>query len=165
MSCRARSITGLHFADEVARAACRDTLTAIEFAVEDESQSEEEGEELPYALVVSRVDSIDSHTINGITIELARLAREYRGHYDGWECAVTQARRRADAGCGRASKRLAEYHGEIVGRHAHHLLALQAVQRGHARDLVEVAQAPLGLRRLSVASKSRLDGAAVPFSR
>ena len=43
-----------------------------------------------YALVVSRVDSVDSHTINGITLELQRLAGEYCARYDGWKCAVTR---------------------------------------------------------------------------
>ena len=64
---------------------------AIDFAVEDEGMSEEEGEDLPFALVVSRVDSVDSHTINGITLELARLAGEYCARYDGWESPVVTA--------------------------------------------------------------------------
>jgi hypothetical protein len=80
----------LHFADEETRGACRDTLVAIEFAIEDESLLDEAEEDLPYQLVVSRVDSVDSHTINGITLELARLARESGGLYKGWECAVTR---------------------------------------------------------------------------
>ena len=80
----------LHFADESRRTACRDTLTAIEFAVEDESVSEEESDDLRYLLVVSRIDSVDSHSINAITIELARLAREHEGAYEGWDCAVTR---------------------------------------------------------------------------
>lgn len=79
----------LHFADAAARAACGETLTAIEFTIEDESESDEDGEILPYALVVSRVDSVDTHTINGITLELARLAREHGGRYEGWEAPVT----------------------------------------------------------------------------
>ncbi len=79
------------FADEVTRAACRETLAAIEFVVEDECRNEEEGEELPYALVASHSGRVDSHTINNITIELARLAREHNGRYDGWVCAVTRA--------------------------------------------------------------------------
>ena len=80
----------LHFADEQSRDACRETLTAIEFQVEDEGMSEEEGEEMPFALVVSRVDSVETHSINGITLELARLAGEYCARYDGWECPVTR---------------------------------------------------------------------------
>jgi hypothetical protein len=80
-----------HFSDEATRTACRETLVAIDFAVEDEGVNEEAGEELPYGLVVSRVDSIDSHTINGITLELQRLAGEYCARYDGWECEVTRA--------------------------------------------------------------------------
>jgi hypothetical protein len=78
----------LYFCDEATRAACRDTLIAIDFAVEDEGMADQEGEEMPFALVVSRTDSVDSHTINGITLELARLAGEYCARYDGWECAV-----------------------------------------------------------------------------
>jgi len=80
----------LHFADQATRNSCRDTLAAIEFAIEDESFLEEADNELPYQLVVSRVDSVDSHTINGITLELARLARESGGLYQGWDCAVTR---------------------------------------------------------------------------
>ena len=78
------------FSDENTRSACRDTLASIDFAIEDESQSDDEAESLPFALVVSRADSVDAHTINGITIELARLAREHSGRYDGWQCEATR---------------------------------------------------------------------------
>lgn len=81
----------LEFPDEDARAACRDTLVAIEFKVESEFPSEEDDDEMPFSLVVSRVDSVDSHTINGITLELARLAQEHGGRYDGWESPVVGA--------------------------------------------------------------------------
>jgi hypothetical protein len=80
----------LYFGDEASRAACRDTLVAIDFAVEDEGVSEEAGVEMPYALVVSRVDSVDKHSINGVTLELQRLAGEYCALYDGWESPVTR---------------------------------------------------------------------------
>ena len=80
----------LYFADEDGRATCRDTLTAIGFEVEDEAVAEEEGEHLPFSLVVSRVDSVDTHSINGITLELARLAGEHRGDYGGWSCEATR---------------------------------------------------------------------------
>ena len=79
----------LEFADEVARANCRETLTAIEFQLVDEFRSEEG--DLPLALVMSRVDSVDSHTINGITLELARVAEEYGGRYSGWESPAAPA--------------------------------------------------------------------------
>jgi hypothetical protein len=79
----------LEFPSDEARAACRDTLVAIEFKVEDEFQAEEADDGMPHTLVVSRVDSVDSHTINGITLELARLAQQHGGRYDGWECPVT----------------------------------------------------------------------------
>lgn len=80
----------LHFADDQSRTACRETLLAIDFAVEDEGMSDEEGAEMPFWLVVSRVDSVDTHSINGVTLELARLAGEYCASYIGWECAVTR---------------------------------------------------------------------------
>ena len=80
----------LEFPNEAARAACRDTLVAIEFRVEDEFLGDEPDDEMPHTLVVSRVDSVDSHTINGITLELARLAQEHGGRYDGWESPVTK---------------------------------------------------------------------------
>lgn len=81
----------LQFADEDSRSACRETLLAIEFALEGEYLSDDAAAERPWSLVVSRIDSIDSHTINGITLELMRLAQEHGGEYDGWECPVTLA--------------------------------------------------------------------------
>jgi len=41
--------------------------------------------------VMSRVDSVEKHSINGITLELARLAGEYCATYIGWESPVTPA--------------------------------------------------------------------------
>jgi regulator of RNase E activity RraB len=79
----------LYFADEEGRTACRDTLTAIGFEVEEESLTEDDAAQLPFALVVSRVDSVDKQSINGVTLELVRLAGEYRGDYDGWGCEAT----------------------------------------------------------------------------
>ncbi len=79
----------LEFPTTEARVSCRDTLLAIEFALEDEFESDEPGDAFPHSLVVSRVDSVDSHTINGVTLELARLAGEHGGRYDGWESPVT----------------------------------------------------------------------------
>jgi hypothetical protein len=78
----------LEFPDEAARAACRDTLLAIEFRLEGEYTNDEAGADMPFTVVVSRVDSVDSHTINGITLELARVAGEHGGRYQGWECPV-----------------------------------------------------------------------------
>jgi regulator of RNase E activity RraB len=77
----------LYFADEEGRTACRDTLVEIGFAVEEETIGE--GDQLPFSLVVSRVDSIDKQSINGLTLELVRLAGEHRGDYDGWGSPVT----------------------------------------------------------------------------
>ena len=81
----------LEFPGEEARAACRDTLVAIDFKVEAEYLGEDADADMPHALVVSRVDSVDSHTINGITLELVRVAAEHGGRYAGWECPVAAA--------------------------------------------------------------------------
>lgn len=81
----------LEFPDEAARSACRDTLLAIEFALEGEYASDEPEAQLPWSLVVSRIDSVDTHTINGITLELARVAEEHGGRYSGWESPVVAA--------------------------------------------------------------------------
>ena len=80
----------LEFPSTAARAAARSTLEAIEFAIEGEYESEEPGAPLPHSLVVSRVDTVDMRTISGITLELARLAEELGGTYDGWESPVTK---------------------------------------------------------------------------
>ncbi len=64
----------LQFADEASRDACRETLLAIDFKLEGEYLSDDPAADRPWSLVVSRVDSVDSHTINGITLELMRLA-------------------------------------------------------------------------------------------
>lgn len=81
----------LEFPSAEARAAARGTLEAIEFAIEGEYESEEPGAALPHSLVVSRVDSVEMHSINGVTLELARLAAEHGGNYDGWESPVTRS--------------------------------------------------------------------------
>jgi hypothetical protein len=80
----------LEFPSVATRAAARGTLEAIEFAIEGEYEAEEPGAPLPHSLVVSRVDSVDMRTISGITLELARLAEELGGRYDGWESPVTK---------------------------------------------------------------------------
>lgn len=78
----------LAFPDDESRAACRETLVAIDFTVEDEYLDDDEAGDMRVTLVASRVDSVDSHTINGVTLELARVASEYGGRYAGWECQV-----------------------------------------------------------------------------
>jgi regulator of RNase E activity RraB len=86
----------LYFPSEEARAAARETLLAIEFTVVDEHLHDEPGDEMPHTLVVSRVDSVDMRTINGITLELARLAAEHGGRYDGWESQATPGKSAAE---------------------------------------------------------------------
>ena len=81
----------LEFPSVETRTACRGALEAIDYVYEDEFLAEEPDEMFPHTLVVSRVDAVDSHTINGITLDLARLAAEHEGRYDGWESAVVKA--------------------------------------------------------------------------
>jgi hypothetical protein len=81
----------LEFPGEQARDVCRDTLLAIGFRLEEEFLCEDPQDEFTHALVLSRVDSVDTHSINGVTLELARLAEEYGGRYEGWECQAVGA--------------------------------------------------------------------------
>jgi hypothetical protein len=81
----------LYFTDEEGRTGCRDTLLAIGFTIEEEGISDGDDDQLPFSLLVSRVDSVDKQSINGITLELVRLAGEHRGDYDGWGCEATTA--------------------------------------------------------------------------
>jgi hypothetical protein len=81
----------LYFSTADGRAACRETLLAIEFSLVDEHLHEDPADEMPHTLVVSRVDSVEMRTINGITLELARLAAQHGGRYDGWESEATPA--------------------------------------------------------------------------
>ena len=89
-SCRARSTIGCTSPTQKAARGCRDTLVAIGFAIEEEGVSDGDDDQLPFSLLVSRVDSIDKQSINGITLELVRLAGEHRGDYDGWGCEATR---------------------------------------------------------------------------
>ena len=85
---RARSITGCTSPTSIARGLPRDA-GGHRIRGRRRGPVGEEGRGNAFALVVSRVDSVDTHTINGITLELARLAGEYCARYDGWECPVT----------------------------------------------------------------------------
>jgi regulator of RNase E activity RraB len=46
--------------------------------------------EYPYQLHISRIDVLDHNTINTITIELKKKAKEFNGDYDGWETFVVK---------------------------------------------------------------------------
>ena len=120
----------LYFGDEASRAACRDTLVAIDFAVEDEGMAEEEGDGHAVSRSWCRASTAWTRTPSTASRSSSqRLAGEYCARYDGWECAVTRAGSHAVVAGSLELRRLREHHGEVVGRHAHDLLALQAVAR------------------------------------
>ncbi len=51
------------------------------------SESHAEGE-LPYGIIVARIQSVEQNLIDATTIELLRLAGRFEGEYDGWETQV-----------------------------------------------------------------------------
>jgi uncharacterized protein (TIGR01619 family) len=46
--------------------------------------------ELPYQLHISRKDNVDPDSINKLTMELRKLAKTYKGDYDGWETFIVK---------------------------------------------------------------------------
>jgi hypothetical protein len=98
--------------------------------------------------VVSRIDSVDTHTINGITLELQRLAGEYCARYDGWECPVMRSAERTEISADRAQAVFANHHDEVVSRQPHNTLSCEAVTLGNACHLGDVPQTPFGVAPL-----------------
>jgi hypothetical protein len=39
-------------------------------------------------VMLERIDHVDFHSINDVTVQLFRLAQEFNGDYDGWETSV-----------------------------------------------------------------------------
>ena len=76
----------LHFGDEASRTACRETLLAIDFALEDEGMSEEEGEDMPFAPggVAGRQRGHAHHQRHHAGARAAGRG-EYCARYDGWD--------------------------------------------------------------------------------
>ena len=54
------------------------------FEVQDQYFEEVAGREHPYGLEITREDYVDPDSIEKVTSELERLAKEYNGFYDGW---------------------------------------------------------------------------------
>lgn len=76
----------LYFASSTAREEAADQLVADGFDIAD--KGEEKGNERPWSLHVSRVDSVRPQDISNLTVSLMHLAEEHAGEYDGWETSV-----------------------------------------------------------------------------
>ena len=44
----------------------------------------------PYVLQISRTDKVDPESINKVTIDLKRKAKQMNGDYDGWETSIVK---------------------------------------------------------------------------
>lgn len=48
----------------------------------------DDSNEYPYSIQISRIDPVDSESVNDYTIYSYKTALEYNGDYDGWETSV-----------------------------------------------------------------------------
>jgi uncharacterized protein (TIGR01619 family) len=78
-----------YFASESDRQTFVDKAGSLGFKLQSMNKSKEL--QLQFCAVLERPDTVDHQTINGITIQLFRLAREHKGDYDGFETRVVRA--------------------------------------------------------------------------
>jgi uncharacterized protein (TIGR01619 family) len=78
-----------YFSSESDRQAFVDKAGALGFKLQSMNKSNEL--KLQYCAVLERPDTMHHPTVNGVTIQLFRLAREYNGDYDGFETRVVRA--------------------------------------------------------------------------
>ena len=57
------------------------------FALQNEAFIDD-ANEYPYSIQISRIDQVDSESVNDYTMYLYRTALEHNGDYDGWETSV-----------------------------------------------------------------------------
>lgn len=60
----------------------------LEVGFKKEYEYIQEESELKYALVFSRIDSVDRESINKTTLELSHIAKDFEGKFEGWETQV-----------------------------------------------------------------------------
>lgn len=58
------------------------------FKIEHETFINEKGQDCPFCLQISRMDTTELHNINPISIKLKDLAKQFNGDYDGWESPI-----------------------------------------------------------------------------
>lgn len=79
----------IHFPSQRRRKQFVKAVKALGYRVESESGPEDAGDKgHPFGIHIARTDHVDYQSINSVTLELFRLAREHEGDYDGWETAV-----------------------------------------------------------------------------
>jgi len=75
----------LYFPSELCREQFRNVATTAGYGVRSESRSEGE---LPFCIVVFRVQSVEQSSIDHTVLELLHLSQRFEGEYDGWETQV-----------------------------------------------------------------------------
>jgi len=75
----------MYFRSERSRTLFRHVAAAAGFGIVSESSSEGE---LPFCIVVARVQSIEQCSIDRTVIDLMNLSERFDGEYDGWETRI-----------------------------------------------------------------------------
>ncbi|WP_430817902.1 DUF695 domain-containing protein [Carboxylicivirga sp. RSCT41] len=76
----------IYFSQESNKEEFKKYVESLGFKVE--GQQNDKNFELPYQLHISRIDYIYPESINKITLELRKKAKDLNGDYDGWETFV-----------------------------------------------------------------------------
>lgn len=76
------------FPNEASRSRFVAGVRNLGFAVTDEGTVDEPNCRHPFGVSFERVDKVDWHSINEVTIELFELTNSLAGEYDGWETSV-----------------------------------------------------------------------------
>jgi uncharacterized protein (TIGR01619 family) len=75
----------MYFPSDSSRSLFRDATVATGYKVVSEPSS---NGNLPFGIVVARIQSIEQNSIDRTVLELFNLARRFDGDYDGWETPV-----------------------------------------------------------------------------
>ena len=76
----------IYFSTKNDREEFRSAALRLEYRIQSESETDRSG--FPYGICIARFQSVMPSELDDAIIELFRLARKYRGDYDGWETQV-----------------------------------------------------------------------------
>jgi regulator of RNase E activity RraB len=75
-----------YFKDDGDRAGFRSAVTLLGYRID--SESEDRDDEYAKGICIARLQSVNRAELDEAVVELYRIARKFRGSYDGWECQV-----------------------------------------------------------------------------
>jgi uncharacterized protein (TIGR01619 family) len=75
-----------YFKDDGDRAGFGSAVTLLGYRID--SESEDRDDEYAKGICVVRLQSVNRAELDEAVVELYRIARKFRGSYDGWECQV-----------------------------------------------------------------------------